>query len=47
VQELRHPWGHLNWLTLGWLAVLLVHAGVVIALRPGPDVKNPDPTNEP
>lgn len=36
VQEMRHPWNHLNWLTLGWLAVLLVQAGVVIALRPKP-----------
>ena len=34
VQELRHPRAHLNWLSLGWLAALLVHAGVVIALRP-------------
>ena len=34
VQELSHPWAQLHWLSLGWLAVLLVHAGVVIALRP-------------
>ena len=34
VQELRQPWSHLNWLTLGWLLALLLHASVVIALRP-------------
>jgi len=34
VQELRHPWPHLNWLTLGWGAALLVHGSVVLALRP-------------
>ncbi len=37
VQGLRHPWGHLNWLTLGWLLALLLHAGSVIALRPARD----------
>jgi hypothetical protein len=36
VQEMRHPWAHLNWLSLGWLVVLLVHAAVVVALRPAP-----------
>jgi hypothetical protein len=40
VQELRHPWNHLNWFTLGWLALLLVHAGVVLALRPA---RSPEP----
>ena len=35
VQEFRHPWAHLNGFSLGWLTVLLVHAGVVVALRPG------------
>jgi hypothetical protein len=39
VQGLRHPWGHLSWLTLGWLLALLVHAGAVIALRPARDPK--------
>ena len=34
VQQLRHPWGHLAWLSLGWLALLVVHGGIVIALRP-------------
>ena len=34
VQELRHPWGHLNWLTLGWMALLFVHMAVVVTLRP-------------
>ena len=37
VQELRQPWQHLSWLTLGWLAVLFIHGGVVIALRPKPN----------
>lgn len=35
LQELRHPWQHLSWLSLGWLTVLVIHGGVVIALRPG------------
>lgn len=34
VQELRHPWGHLNAFSLIWLTALLVHAGVVVTLRP-------------
>jgi hypothetical protein len=34
VQELRHPWQHLGLLSLGWLALLLIHGGVVISLRP-------------
>jgi hypothetical protein len=34
VQELRHPWGHLGWISLAWLLALLLHAGVVVALRP-------------
>lgn len=37
VQEMRHPWQHLGWLSLGWLTLLLIQAGVVIALRPGPE----------
>lgn len=36
VQGLRHPWAHLNVFTLAWLLLLLVHASVVIWLRPGP-----------
>jgi hypothetical protein len=36
VQEMRHPWAHLNWLSLGWLVVLLAHAGAVVVLRPTP-----------
>ena len=47
VQELRHPWTHLNWLTLSWLAVLLVHAGVVIAMRPAPPAENQRSDTEP
>lgn len=34
VQELRHPWDHLNWFSFSWLVALLVHAGMVVALRP-------------
>ena len=34
VQEMRHPWPHLAWLTLGWCAALLLHGSVVVALRP-------------
>jgi hypothetical protein len=37
VQELRHPWQHLSWLSLAWLVALLIHGGVVIALRPRPE----------
>lgn len=36
VQGLRHPWGHLNWLTLGWGAVLATQLIVVLSLRPQP-----------
>jgi hypothetical protein len=34
VQELRHPWSHLAWVTLLWAAGLLLHASVVLLLRP-------------
>ncbi len=37
VQELRHPWTHLNLVSLLWLTGLLVHIGVVIAMRPSPE----------
>lgn len=37
VQGLRHPWGHLRVFTLAWLLILLVHASVVIWLRPAPE----------
>ncbi len=36
VQELRHPWSHLDRLTLGWAGVLLIHLIVVLRLRPKP-----------
>ena len=36
VQGLRHPWTHLGWLTLGWSALLVLHASVVVLLRPQP-----------
>jgi hypothetical protein len=41
VQNLRHPWTHLNWLTLAWLAMLVIHAGVVISLRPSSEQRQP------
>ena len=41
VQELRHPWQHLGLLSVLWLVLLLIHGGVVIALRPA---REPDPT---
>jgi hypothetical protein len=41
VQELRHPWTHLNWLTLGWAFGLLLHGSVVLRLRPKPDTPSP------
>ncbi|MCT0224569.1 hypothetical protein [Synechococcus sp. CS-1328] len=34
LQELRHPFTHLDLVTLTWGAMLLVHGAVVIALRP-------------
>ncbi len=34
LQELRHPFTHLDLVTLSWGAALLFHAAVVIALRP-------------
>ena len=37
VQGLSHPWAHLDWLTLGWAGVLLLHGSVVVRLRPKPD----------
>jgi hypothetical protein len=36
VQGLRHPWQYLVPFTLAWLSLLLVHASVVVWLRPGP-----------
>ncbi|MFN5466387.1 MAG: hypothetical protein ACK40D_02585 [Cyanobacteriota bacterium] len=37
VQQLRHPWTHLDWFTLGWTCLLLVHGSVVVRLRPKPN----------
>lgn len=37
VEELRHPWDHLNRFTLLWLLLLLLHGGVVLARRPAPE----------
>lgn len=36
VQGLRHPWDHLNLVTAGWGAVLLMHLILVLSLRPQP-----------
>jgi hypothetical protein len=41
VQNLRHPWTHLTWLTLAWLAMLVIHAGVVISMRPSSEQREP------
>jgi hypothetical protein len=37
VQGMRHPWPHLEWLTLPWAALLLVHVSVVVMQRPAPE----------
>jgi hypothetical protein len=37
VQGMRHPWAHLNWLTLAWALLLLGHVSVVVSLRPAPE----------
>ena len=34
IQGLRHPFGHLPLLSLGWAALLLVHVVVVVSRRP-------------
>jgi len=34
VEGLRHPWPHLEWLTLPWAVGLLIHATVVVWMRP-------------
>jgi len=47
VQELRHPWSHLDWFSLGWLALVLIQGGVVIALRPTPPNATPQNAQEP
>lgn len=36
VQGIRHPWTHLERLTLAWLVVLVIHGSVVVLLRPRP-----------
>ncbi|QEY33460.1 2TM domain-containing protein [Synechococcus sp. RSCCF101] len=36
VQELRHGWSHLDWLTLSWGAGLVAHAVTVVLMRPAP-----------
>jgi hypothetical protein len=37
LQGLRHPWDHLGWFSGTWAVLLLVHASVVIRLRPAPE----------
>ena len=34
VQEMRHPWSHLNWLTGAWAVLLMAHLISVAAQRP-------------
>jgi hypothetical protein len=36
VEGLRHPWPHLEWLTLPWAFALVIHATVVVLMRPSP-----------
>ena len=36
VEGLRHPWPHLEWLSLGRGLGLLIHATVVVLMRPSP-----------
>ena len=36
VQGMLHPWSHLNWLTIAWAALLLLHGSVVVLQRPQP-----------
>ena len=36
VEGLRHPWAHLEWLSLGWALGLMIHATVVVLMRPSP-----------
>jgi hypothetical protein len=46
LQGLRHPWEHLAPFTGAWAVLLLIHASVVIRLRPAPTVAA-DPTTTP
>ena len=34
VQEMRHPWSHLNWLTSIWAVLLAAHLVSVAVQRP-------------
>ena len=34
VQEMRHPWSHLNWLTSTWAVLLAAHLVSVAVQRP-------------
>ena len=35
VQQIRHPWQHLTWLSLVWLLGLVLHLTVVLRMRAG------------
>ncbi len=37
IQGIRHPWPHLERLTLAWALMLALHGSVVVLLRPRPD----------
>lgn len=37
IQEMRHPWGHLNLFSELWLAALITHLVIVLRMRPGKD----------
>jgi hypothetical protein len=47
VQEIRHPWPHLGRLTLPWAAGLLLHASVVLLLRPRAEANRPEEVESP
>ena len=41
VQGLRHPWSHLDWLTIPWAVLLAVQLAVVVGLRPQTEPQPP------
>jgi len=47
LQGLRHPWPHLEVLSLGWGALLLIHASVVILLRPAAEAADSPAASSP
>lgn len=36
LQGMRHPLSHLEWLTIAWAGLLLLHGSVVVLQRPQP-----------